>query len=108
VTRVRLETSDIVDWPSFHDACQRAFGFPGFYGRNMDAWIDCMSSLRADDGLVAITIGPDEVLHLEVPEVEALSDRMPEITAALVECSGFVNRRYLDRGETAPLALVFT
>ena len=107
-THVRLDTSEIVDWPSFHEACKRALGFPDFYGANMDAWIDCMSSLRDGDGMVGITLSQADILHLEVPDAEALNTRVPEIVPRLVECSAFVNRRYLEHGESAPLALVFT
>ena len=36
--------SQITDWETFHDTFAQALGFPGFYGRNMDAWIDCLTS----------------------------------------------------------------
>jgi RNAse (barnase) inhibitor barstar len=42
---VRIDTTKIRDWASFHEVFSEAFGFPDFYGRNMDAWIDCMTSL---------------------------------------------------------------
>ncbi len=36
--KVRIDTNRIVDWNSFHDVFAEAFGFPDFYGRNMNAW----------------------------------------------------------------------
>jgi hypothetical protein len=45
MTVVMLDTRRILDWNTFHDVFAEAFGFPDFYGRNMNAWIDCMSSL---------------------------------------------------------------
>ena len=36
--RVKIDTSLIEDWNTFHDVFADAFEFPGFYGRNMDAW----------------------------------------------------------------------
>ncbi|HEY4646882.1 MAG TPA: barstar family protein, partial [Steroidobacteraceae bacterium] len=45
VSFARVDGSRIHDWASFHDEFNRTFAFPDFYGRNMDAWIDCMSSL---------------------------------------------------------------
>ncbi len=40
------------DWDSFHQEFARVFGFPEFYGNNMDAWIDCMSWLSdPEDGM---------------------------------------------------------
>lgn len=37
---VTVDAARIVDWSSFHDVFAEAFGFPGWYGRNLDAWID--------------------------------------------------------------------
>jgi len=45
---VRLPTEQITDWRSSHEVCREVFGFPDFYGMNMDAWIDCMSYLPED------------------------------------------------------------
>ena len=52
---VRIPTSEIVDWESFHSVFQRVLGFPEFYGRNMNAWIDCLTSADSldDGGMVA-------------------------------------------------------
>ena len=35
----------ITDYETFHDVFAEIFGFPGFHGRNLDAWIDCRSLL---------------------------------------------------------------
>ncbi len=43
---VTLSTEHITDWETFHAECARVFGFPQFYGRNMNAWIDCLSYLH--------------------------------------------------------------
>jgi len=40
---VRVDATHIRDWDNFHDVFADAFGFPDFYGRNMDAWVDCMT-----------------------------------------------------------------
>jgi RNAse (barnase) inhibitor barstar len=40
MTLVILDTRRITDWNTFHDAFIELFGFPAFYERNMDAWID--------------------------------------------------------------------
>ncbi|MCB9625194.1 MAG: barstar family protein [Sandaracinus sp.] len=49
-----IDASRLVDEASFHAVFAEAFGFPGFYGRNWDAWNDCMGSVdertRADRG----------------------------------------------------------
>ena len=53
VVSVRIDTNRIRDWDSFHTVFADAFGFPSFYGRNMDAWIDCMSYLDDPDAMMS-------------------------------------------------------
>ena len=108
MARVRLDTAAITDWPSFHAECRRALGFPGFYGANMDAWIDCLSYLREEGaaGMAAVELSPDETLLLELPDAEALRRRVPEIAEVLWDCASFVNRRYTDDGGRPALELV--
>ncbi len=44
VQSVRLQTQSIHDWDGFHSVFAKTLGFPGYYGRNMNAWIDCMTT----------------------------------------------------------------
>lgn len=96
-----------MDWPSFHEVFQRALGFPDFYGRNMDAWIDCMTSVDApSDGLTTITVQPGEILVLRVDQPFDFRRRCPEQYDALIECTAFVNYRRVETGEFPALALL--
>jgi hypothetical protein len=108
MARVRLNSAVITDWPTFHAECQRALGFPEFYGANLVAWIDCMSYLREEvaAGMAGVALSADEILALEIPDAESLRRRVPEIVEALWDCVAFVNRRYTDGGELAALSLV--
>ena len=36
---IRIDANDILDSDSFHTVFAPAFGFPTYYGRNMDVWI---------------------------------------------------------------------
>ena len=47
---VSIPTDRISDWESFHEVFSEVLGFPSFYGRNMDAWIDCLTSADGADG----------------------------------------------------------
>jgi len=108
VSSAKIQARNIVDWPSFHAEFDRVFGFPDFYGRNMDAWIDCMTSLDdPDDGLTAIHVESGRVLTIEIEDVDALKRQCPEQYAALIECSAFVNWRRIEQGLSAVLALSF-
>jgi RNAse (barnase) inhibitor barstar len=105
---VKLDTERITDWDTFHDVFADVFGFPKFYGKNMDAWIDCMSYLddpSAEMTTVHAPLGAVVVLQLE--NMEAFSRRCPEQYAAFVECAAFVNWRRIERGQPAVLALSF-
>ena len=105
---VALRADEIEDWEGFHAACQRALGFPAIYGRNMNAWIDCMSSLRAGDGMVGVRLQPGEMLELEVVGVRLLRERVPDLVEALVDATAVVNRRLIEDGEAPVIALIFS
>ena len=108
MTIVKLDTDRITDWDTFHNVFAEVFGFSGFYGHNMDAWIDCMTSLDAPaDGMTKVHAQPDSVVVLELEHVNDFAHRCPEQYAAVIECSAFVNWRKMEAGEPAVLALSF-
>lgn len=105
---VRIDTTRIRDWASFHDVFSETFGFPDFYGRNMDAWIDCMTSL--DDpaaGMSTIHAPKGGVLTLQLDGVDGFAERCPEQYRAVIDCCAFVNWRRIEVGEPAVLALSY-
>jgi hypothetical protein len=105
---VGLKTDAIYDWTSFHAECQRAFGFPPFYGRDMPSWIECMSTLRSDDGIVAVRLPPGEMLELELTDTDALRERVPDLIEGLVLATATVNQRFIENGEAPAIALIFS
>ena len=105
---VRINTNQIKDWNSFHSYFQKVFGFFKGYGKNMNAWIDCMTNLDdPDGGLTEIWVKPGEVLTLELKNVDSLKTRCPDIYDSLIEATAFVNHRRIDVGEGPILALSF-
>lgn len=105
---VAIDAARITNWETFHDEFVRVFGFPDFYGRNMDAWIDCMTSLDApEDRLSALTVAPGQVVTLAIDHLDELAARCPEIYEALIDCSGFVNWRRIERRGEPILALSY-
>jgi len=106
MAQVILDGSAITDWPSFHAACRREFGFPDFYGDNLDAWVDCLSYLRDDEGMTRFRLGEDEVLRIEIRNAAALRAKAPEIPEELAFCVEAINDRYADYGEKPALELV--
>ncbi|SNS39767.1 Barstar (barnase inhibitor) [Noviherbaspirillum humi] len=102
---VTLDGAAIADWPAFHAQCRDAFGFPDFYGNNMDAWVDCLSYLRDDEGMTRFQLGPDELLQIEIANADALRRQAPDILPTLEDCVEMINERYEDYGEKPALAL---
>jgi len=103
---VRLETDRIINRSSFHEVCKDAFGFPGFYGMNMDAWIDCLSYIDEGDGMSRLDLAPGEKLCIEVPDVEQLRSRVPDVFADFIDCTAFVNQRHVQDNKDPMLVLV--
>lgn len=89
---VTLPTEKITDWDTFHTVCKDVFGFPDFYGRNMDAWIDCMYSINSPEhGMTKVHVDVGGILVIKVDHAEDFKERCPEQHDALVECTAFVN-----------------
>jgi RNAse (barnase) inhibitor barstar len=103
---VSLDGAKITDWPAFHRESQAAFGFPDFYGRNMSAWIDCLSGLRDADGMSSFTLGPDEMLQIEILHADRLRRQAPAILQTLQDAVADLNQRYADSGEKPALELI--
>lgn len=78
MANVKLESKKILDWETFHSVCKEAFGFPDFYGANMDAWIDCLTSLDEGDGMSRFHLAENEQLNIEVVNSADFCSRLPE------------------------------
>ena len=105
MARVELDGAGIVDEAGFHAACRAAFGFPDWYAGTMDAWVDCLSYLRDEDGMSSVRLKKDEVLHIVVTHSEALRERAPDVLEEMAFCIIGINERYEDYGEKAALEL---
>jgi RNAse (barnase) inhibitor barstar len=102
---VRLDGDAITDWNTFHDLCADEFGFPDFYGRNMNAWIDCLSYITKGDGMSRIVLNAGELLTIEIEHSDSLRRRLPEIYNAIAECTQHVNSRFVESGDQPRIQL---
>ena len=83
---VALPAEKIGAWDSFHAVFPEVFGFPDFYGCNMDAWIDCMTYLNDPDALMSrVAVAKGGVVVIKVDEAAAFATRCPEQYGALLE-----------------------
>ncbi|MBN3730327.1 barstar family protein [Burkholderia sp. Tr-20390] len=103
MTIVVVDTTEITDWPSFHRVLSKSFGFPSFYGNNMDALIDCFSYLDEPDAeMTNVHVLPGRTLAIQLGAVNNFKVRCPEQFAARQDACAFVNwRRTGEQG--APL-----
>ena len=93
-------------WEAFHAESRKAFGFPEFYGNTMDAWVDCLSYLRDEDGMTRFRLKPNEVLEIVVKDAAAMRASVPDLLEEMTFCIAGINERYQDYGEKPALALV--
>jgi Barstar (barnase inhibitor) len=105
---VELSGTELIGAAAFHETFSRVFGFLEGYGRNMDAWIDCMGYLRDPDiRMTKFYVGKHETLTLLIRDYETLRDGAPKQWAGLIECSAVVNRREIEAGHAPVLAMAF-
>lgn len=103
---IPIPTREITDWDSFHEVFAEVLGFPAFYGRNMNAWIDCMTDADdAETGMMSRAVQKGQMLSLKIIDAGDFSTRCPELFEALVECSEFVNYRRVEMGDAPVLML---
>ncbi len=93
---ISIDVSGISDWTAFHDFFAKTFGFPTYYGKNMNAWIDCMGD---------VLLGESIFLHIN--RAKGLKERCPDIWDALIECSAFLNYRQHEVGKGPVISLSY-
>lgn len=80
-----------------------AFGFPDFYGKNVNALIDCWSSLRfPEDEMTGFTIAKDEQIMLRVKDLSGMTQLIMNHFLYSVES---VNELSFDRRGTPLIVL---
>jgi hypothetical protein len=105
---VDMRAQDLIGREGFHDAFAQTFGFPAFYGRTMDAWIDCMGALDDPSSGLTRDFGPDAgLVTLRLAGAEQLKTGAPAQWDDLIECSAAVNLRRIEAGQGPILALAF-
>ncbi|WP_208453625.1 barstar family protein [Burkholderia gladioli] len=72
MANVLTDTAKITDWPSFHRVFSQIFGFPSFYGNNMDALVDCLSYLDEAE-MTSLHVKPGETLAIQLGAVQTYS-----------------------------------
>lgn len=104
---IAIDAAEITDRAAFHAVFYRELGFTGFYGNNMDAWLDCMSYVHhPESGMISVTIKPGELAILQMSNVRIFRKNCRDLYENLIEGIGFVNSRLLEIGESPAWALM--
>lgn len=106
---IDIDTTKIIDRQSFHAYFKDTFGFPDFYGNNMDAWIDCMTYLdEPNSGMTSkVFVEKNNAVVINLLNVADFIKRVPTLYNGLVECSAFVNYRRIEIGDNPVIFLSF-
>lgn len=73
--QINLDFSNITSLEEMHSLLKYELSLPEFYGGNINALIDCLSSLRyPQDEMIGIALGQDESLVLKTKSMSSLNE----------------------------------
>ena len=102
---IEIDGAKIQDFASFHSVFADALGFPAFYGRNLNAWIDCMCSIGSPDhGMTAVHATTADPLVLRISAVDEIPT---EILNTLNHSVAYVNWFQMVTAESPLLLLAY-
>ncbi|MBN2711720.1 MAG: barstar family protein [Planctomycetes bacterium] len=104
-----LDLGGVGSEEAFHDAFQKAMGFPDNHGKDMNGWITCMALLAAPNSKISstININPGEAIAINVIDSDSFMNEHPELFCSFVESVAFANQRHLADGISPAIHLVF-
>lgn len=101
---VELNFHEVNDLYEMHILLKKTFGFPEFYGKNVNALIDCLSSIRnPEDGMTTLVLGVNENLLIKARGLSSKSELI--INNFLVSIES-VNERFLMLAKEIPIYLI--
>jgi RNAse (barnase) inhibitor barstar len=103
--QVILNGRQLTTWEEFHDECATTFGFPAFYGRNRDAWIDCLTDI--DGGLTKAECQTEADLLISIENSSTWVTQAPAMVTEFVQLVQDVNMRFKEAGLAKKVAVVF-
>ena len=75
--KIIINPTVIYDWDTFHNFFSNKLGFPDYYGRNMDAWIDLISYLNTEANDCDFSLDKGQMLILEIQEAKEIKINNP-------------------------------
>jgi hypothetical protein len=105
---IRIDARRLTDPAGLHATLGEAFGFPAFYGKNLDALVDCLTHL--DDpkaGMSQVQVFPGQVALLVLDHADDTGKQQAAQVKSLVDAVAFVNWRRLEKGQPPVLAVAY-
>src|SRR5688572_31967680 len=103
---IQVDEGIFKDDSIFHKQFAEIMGFPGFYGCNWDAWIDCMSSIRSpQEEMSKVTVGKSELLEIEILIKDGNSYYRTPTWGHFCSCVAAVNGRFARSGSNTRLVV---
>ena len=106
---IRIDARRLTSSAALHTVLSEAFGFPATYGKNLDALVDCLTSL--DDpqaGMSRVQLFPGQTALLVLEHyADATGKPTQEQLRHLIDAIAFVNWRRLEENEPAILAIAY-
>lgn len=102
---INIDFKNVKTLKDMHYMLKEIFGFPDFYGYNVNALIDCLGDLRYPDyGMSKITLRENEILYIFIYNFPFHND---------IICNNFlvaisnVNQKNIINGENPSISLFF-
>lgn len=99
---VTIDCDQISDWKSFHRIFAEAFKFPGFYGENSAAWVDCMTY---PGEMTDVGLSDEDIITIRLQGERGLKARAPKLLQEIFELAAFVNYRRVVADEPGRLCV---
>ncbi|MCR9173203.1 MAG: barstar family protein [bacterium] len=101
---ITINFNQVSSTEDFHGSMKSAFKLPDFYGENVNALIDCLSSLRyPEDEMIGIVLEQDEFLAIKTKGLSALPQLLFNHFIISIENA---NRLEIHRGNTPTLKII--
>ncbi|KAA8993836.1 barstar family protein [Affinibrenneria salicis] len=102
---ITLNFSSIKTVDELYDELSLKLGFPDFFGRNIDAVIDCMFGVRyPDEGMIKVNVSEDGCLSLNIKNFSSADVKLKDSIIHIVE---YVNYKYQFKGLEPAILLCF-
>ena len=102
--KIKIDFTRIKTLDDFYTELSSLFGFPDFFGRNVNALIDCLFSLRyPEDKMTKIHVADSEYLLIELHHFSLATDEIKEILIVTIEN---VSLKCTEKGQEPSIVLL--